>query len=309
MMENMEKILIIDDEIGNLNMLKTRLQHDKFDVLTTDDPFAGLGLAKENHPDIIILDVNMPGMNGFEVCRKLKGNFETSQIPVIMLTCMGDTDYKIEGLEGAGADDYLVKDEIDHREISARIRSILRRTRDSISVNPLSRLPGNRAIEAELNKRYKTGEPFVVGYIDIDNFKAYNDIYGFQNGDKVILACANIFRNEIAQTDDSFLGHIGGDDFIFISNPGTAETIAIKIVEEVATIAPDFYSNDHKKSGGINSFDREGNPAFFPFFAISVALVNGKLVPNPDLLAEIAGKIKKKLKNNGGNRYGGTELI
>ncbi len=304
-----EKILIIDDEVGNLLMLKIRLEHEDFEVLTADDPYDGLQLALEKHPDLILLDVNMPGIDGFEVCRRLKTNFETSQIPVIMLTCMDDTDYKIEGLEGAGADDYLVKDEIDHREIAARIRSILRRTRNQISVNPLTHLPGNRAIQDEIEKRIADNEPFVVAYIDIDNFKAYNDVYGFQNGDKVILLIAQIMREAVGQRQEIFLGHIGGDDYVFVCENDVAEPIADRIVRKVQEVAPEYYTAEHRKAGCIRGMDRDGNLKRFPFFAVSIALVPGIGFHSSEMIAEAAGKIKKKLKNLGGNRYGGTEIL
>lgn len=304
-----EKILIIDDEVGNLLMLKVRLEHADFKVLTADDPYDGLQLALEEHPDLILLDVNMPGIDGFEVCRRLKLNFETSQIPVIMLTCMDDTDYKIEGLEGAGADDYLVKDEIDHREIAARIRSTLRRTRNQISVNPLTHLPGNRAIQEEIEKHIASDDQFVVAYIDIDNFKAYNDVYGFQNGDKVILLIAQIMREASAQRPGVFLGHIGGDDFVFISPPDVAEPIADRIVRKVAEVAPEYYTQEHRTAGCIRGMDRDGNLKRFPFFAVTIALIPGKGARSTEQIAEVGGKIKKKLKNLGGNRYGGPEVL
>jgi len=288
-------------------MLKIRLEHENFEVLTADDPYKGLEIAHNLSPEVILLDVNMPGLNGFEVCRRLKADFATNNIPVIMLTCMDDTDYKIEGLEGAGADDYLIKDEIDHREIAARIRSILRRTRDSISANPLTRLPGNRAIDAELKHRFALGEPFCVGYIDIDNFKAYNDIYGFQNGDRVILCVAEILRSAVSVHRDTFIGHIGGDDFIFIARPEVSVDMAQKIVAEVKRVAPEYYSREHREAGGIDSTDREGNPRFFPFFAVSIALVGSSLAPSE--LPELAGRIKKNLKARGGNCYGGPEVL
>jgi len=306
---NKEKVLIIDDEVGNLHMLKIRLEYENFEVLTADDPYKGLELAHSELPDVILLDVNMPGLDGFDVCRRLKADFNTNGIPVIMLTCMDDTDYKIEGLEGAGADDYLVKDEIDHREIAARIRSLLRRTRESISANPLTRLPGNRAIEAELSKRFSGNSPFVVGYIDIDNFKAYNDIYGFQNGDRVILTIANIVRTVTANHPGTFIGHIGGDDFLFVSSLECAEAIASAIVSEVECTAPEFYTREHRDAGGIISADRDGNQRKFPFFAVSIALIPNNAVDSPSTLSEIAGKIKKSLKARGGNCYGGPQIL
>jgi len=308
-MEDKEKILIIDDEIGNLTMLRVRLEHEKFIVLTADNPLEGIKIARHEKPDIILLDLNMPEMNGFEVCKKLKSNFETSQIPIVMLTCMGDTDYKIEGLDNAGADDYLVKDEVDPRELSARVRSILRRNKESISANPLTQLPGNRAIKSELANRFLGNKPFTVGYVDIDNFKAYNDIYGFGNGDKVILIIGETMKKIAGGDEDTFIGHIGGDDFVFVTSKEDATTFAANLVKSVDQIAPKFYTVEHKQAGGIRAKDRHGEIRFFPFFAVSVALIPHDAVSGPSEVAELAGKIKKRLKHSGGAAYGGPEIL
>ena len=150
-----EKVLIVDDEVDNLSLLRMRLEAEKFEVFTAESGKEGIEKAKRLRPDIIILDVNMPGMDGFETCRRLKENIETAHIPVVMLTCLGTLDNKLRGLDG-GADDYLVRDEIDYREISARLRSILRRASATISANPLTHLPGNVVIDREIKNRLES---------------------------------------------------------------------------------------------------------------------------------------------------------
>ena len=308
-----EKILIIDDEVNNLDVLQARLRANDFDVITCSDPVEGIKVAHGENPDLILLDVNMPKMSGFEVCRKIKGDFSTAHIPVVLLTCMDDVSYKVEGLEG-GADDYMVKDQIDYREIAARIRSILRRLRSSRSASPLTGLPGNDDIMRRISSAIARKKPFSVAYVDIDNFKPFNDRYGFSLGDKVILLVAKSLQNAVAEkgSGNDFIGHIGGDDFVIIGDPYRMRQVAATAVDAVKKNAPRFYSEEDRKRGGIEGLDRHGVNRFFPFFSITIAIVDidpSRGSVTPDQIADIASKIKGKLKSAGGNVFGGYEVL
>ena len=308
-----EKILLIDDELNNLDVLQARLKANDFEVVTCEDPLKGLALAESQNPDLIMLDVNMPQMSGFEVCRRLKNDYNTAHIPVVLLTCMDDISYKLEGLNG-GADDYLVKDQIDYREISARIRSILRRVKTSRSASPLTGLPGNDDIIHKISDSIRIGRQFSVAYVDIDNFKPFNDRYGFSQGDQVILMVARFMREAIKENGNKsdFLGHIGGDDFVIVSDPYKMRKIASNAVTDVKKGAPKFYVAGDQTKGGIEGLDRHGIRRFFPFFGISIAIVDidpSRAAVTPDQVATIASKIKKELKNAGGNTFGGYEIL
>ncbi|MFP4458228.1 MAG: response regulator [Candidatus Zixiibacteriota bacterium] len=308
---NRDKILIIDDEIENLSILKVRLESSDFDVVTADNPRFGINLAKKENPDLILLDLNMPEMDGYEVCKHLKNDFVTSNIPIIMLTCMDSLDHKLNGLEG-GADDYLVKDKIEYREIAARVRSHLRRNRTNMSASPLTKLPGNVAIERKAKEIIANKEPFVLGYLDIDNFKAYNDYYSFEQGDKIIQFIAKSLVKVVRKLgrQGDFVGHIGGDDFVFITVPEKAEEIADATVRWIDKVAPQLYNEHDRENGCITAKDREGNLKKFGFIGVTIALVEY----NPDytLLSEYsedASRIKKMLKNEGGSRYATSQIL
>jgi two-component system alkaline phosphatase synthesis response regulator PhoP len=120
-----EKILIVDDEVDALTALKVALESDGYNVIEALDGFEGISKAKSETPDVILLDIMMPGMDGFEVCRRLKSDPQLSSIPVIMLTAKGEVDDKVEGLE-MGADDYVTKP-FNLKELKARIKSVIRR--------------------------------------------------------------------------------------------------------------------------------------------------------------------------------------
>ena len=162
-------------------------------------------------PDLVLLDVQMPVMDGFTTCQKIKSDLLLRHIPVMMLTAQAGVSSKVTGLE-RGADDYITKP-FDLQELIARIRTLLRRTRQGLEANPLTRLPGNITIENEILGRLEAHQPFAVLYLDLNSFKAYNDTYGFLKGDEVIRETAKIILKE-ADKDRGFVGHIGGDDFI-----------------------------------------------------------------------------------------------
>src|SRR5688500_17866097 len=165
-------------------MVRDLLEASGHEVALAPDGATALVRLREREPDLLILDVSMPGMTGFEVCRAVKENPFTARIPVLMLTGEGDVERKVEGFE-AGADDYLAKP-FDPRELRARVNALVRLVRREGDRNPTSGLPGGRAIEEELGRRVAAGRPFAVGYFDIDNFKPFNDVFGFATADAVI---------------------------------------------------------------------------------------------------------------------------
>src|SRR5690242_14116917 len=183
-------ILVADDEDSILLMLRDALRSFDYDVVVAHNGKEALQELRKNPPDLVLLDVMMPEMNGYEVCREVKSDVFLRHIPVMLLTAQAGMSSKVTGLE-QGADDYVTKP-FEMAELVARIRTLLRRTRIGLEANPLTRLPGNITIEKEIMQRIKTNAPFAVLYIDLNEFKAYNDIYGFVKGDDIIRETARI---------------------------------------------------------------------------------------------------------------------
>ena len=178
-----------------------------------------LEAAQERCPDLVLADVMMPNMDGFELTRRLRQDPRTASVSIIMLTARGLSADKLEGF-AIGADDYIVKP-FDTPELLARIRGVLRRSRDMRAQSPLTGLPGNVRIEEEIDARVEQRLPFAILYADLDNFKAYNDHYGFMRGDQAIQATARMLDDvarEIAE-GEAFVGHVGGDDFVLVVPP------------------------------------------------------------------------------------------
>ena len=215
-----------------------------------------------------------------------------------MLTGRGEITDKVKGID-AGADDYVVKP-FEPAELLARIRMIIRRTERDLDANPLTRLPGNISIMNELQGRIDKNAPFSVGYADLDKFKAYNDKYGFERGDEVIRETARIILNAVNSfgCPDDFVGHIGGDDFVFVSHPERADNICLKIIEEFEKKVYEFYTPEDAKNGFINANDRKGQPQRIPLLSISIGIVTNQnqRLSHVAQIGEIGAELKHAAK-------------
>jgi len=267
------RILVVDDEPHIRQILKFTLEKAGYQVYTATDGEEALGRATETKPHLVLLDVMMPRMDGYEVCRKMREDFGLSQIPVIMLTAKGDQRDKIAGLEG-GANDYLVKP-YSNEELLLRVRNVLEWNIKQREANPLTGLPGNTAIERELIMRIASSVPYAFLYIDIDNFKGFNDYYGYQKGDEIIGFLAGILRRTIDKlgTKDDFIGHIGGDDFVMVTAPVRAEIMAKYIMDEFDKGAMILLNEDDVKRGYLEVRDRQGQLKRIPVMSVTMALV------------------------------------
>ena len=238
MAEARELVLVADDDEDIVRFVEVNLRLEGYEVHTVSDGEQALEAAYELTPDLILLDVMMPKLDGFEVCQRLRSDSRTKHISVIMLTAKSLSADKVVGLT-AGADDYMIKP-FDPIELIARVKSALRRSREMRGVNPLTQLPGNIQVQEQVTKRVAEGRPFALMYIDLDNFKAFNDHYGFLEGDEVIkllAACAGESMNAFAGTG-AFLGHIGGDDFVAIVDLDSAEHTAHRPDPAVGRVDP-----------------------------------------------------------------------
>lgn len=292
------KVLFADDQIELLVLIKEAIEKAGFLVLTAVDGNEALEKTYQFNPDVLILDYDMPGKNGLEVASILKNNPLYSNIPIIIVTAKSDKQTKIKGLL-MGIDDYLTKP-VDTDELIARLKMIIKRNKQVLDSNPLSKLPGNPSIQARVEKAIEKGEKFAVLYIDLNNFKAYNDVYGFEAGDNVIKTLANILVNTVMPTPNSndFIGHIGGDDFIVITSFEKAEDIAKKIINNFNQIVPSFYNEDDKKNGFIVTRDRQGNITRFPLMGIAIGIVHNLYRPIKSYaqVSHIGSELKKAAK-------------
>jgi diguanylate cyclase (GGDEF)-like protein len=267
------KILVVDDEEHIRRILKFQLEKNGYDVVSAENGEVALQLLRREAPDLILLDLMMPNIDGFEVCRRIRQNCQTSQIPIIMLTAKSDLPDKIMGLKD-GANDYLVKP-YSNEELLLRIKNVLDWSQQQKQANPLTGFAGNKAIEKELQHRIEEKQPFAFLYMDIDNFKAYNDYYGYQKGDESILFLADIIRESINTLGGStdFIGHIGGDDFVIITSPDRARHIARHIIDEFDKGSLVLMKEDDIRRGYLEIRNRLGERRRVPLMSLTIALV------------------------------------
>jgi DNA-binding response OmpR family regulator len=202
-----ERVLFIEDSPTLAQLLEISLVQAGYEVVRAGSGEEGLELARAEPPDLLLCDVMLPGIDGFEVVRVLRRELATANMSIIMLTAMANV---MEGLD-AGADDYVLKP-YDHRELLARVRSVLHRATAMRALSPLTGLPGNTRIQEELERAIGQDRRFALLHADLDHFKAYNDQYGFARGDDVLRLTAALLHAAVQAGGgaDAFVGQGGG---------------------------------------------------------------------------------------------------
>jgi len=299
-----QKILIVDDDPLMRRIVAQSLDRAAYDILEAESGLAGVTAAIEQPPDLILLDVMMPEMDGFEVIRRLRAHPLTQNVPIILLTALGEMTEKVYGMQ-LGADDYMTKP-FDPRELRARVQTHLRRSEHYLQSSPLTNLPGNHAIHQVITKRIENHEPLAVIYFDLSNFKSYNDTYGWLAGDRVIQHLSTIIvQAALSGSDrDIFVGHVGGDDFVIVTRPDAAEEIARAATQEFDRQIPDFYAATDRVRGYLEIADRQGEVRRVPFITLGAAIVTNthRRLENAVQVAQIAAEVKRYLKTLTGSQ-------
>jgi PleD family two-component response regulator len=297
------RILIADDLPDLLDALKETLEREGFRVTAVGDGKAALEEIRREPPDIAVLDFKMPKMTGFEVCAALREDPLLENLPVVILSASGTRDSKVEGLT-LGADDFITKP-VDVRELLARIRMILKRTRQGLDANPLTRLPGNLSIESRVERQIAEGRPLAVLYCDLNQFKAYNDAYGYDAGDRVLKSLARVLVERVRAGDSDFVGHIGGDDFILLSTPDKMEAAAAAVCAGFDALVPSFYSEADRARGCVVAKDRQGKTREFPLLSVAVGICHNRdrRLTGFAQVAALGAELKKAAKSKPGSAF------
>ena len=286
-------VLIVDDDPVTCAALGERLAEDGLTSESVHDGVSAVQRAISVRPQLIILDLALPELHGEQVFQRLQADHRTRYTPVVFLTASSHREDKLRHLR-AGADDYVTKP-FDLDELAARVQTALRRLRTLGGLNPLSGLPGNTAIYEEITARLRAGERFACLYLDIDNFKSFNDRYGFTRGDTLITELAEaIFGAVAAFGEDAFLGHIGGDDFIVLCTADEAEELASEIVTRFDVRSRQLHDTGDIAAGGYEAPDRRGLRGRWPLASVSVgiALSDLRAFPTAAALAQAAAEMK-----------------
>jgi len=269
---NKSRILIAEDDPHIREILHIQLDLADFEVAEACDGIEALELAEQVRPDVILLDVMMPRLDGFEALKRLRASYATRHIPVIMLTAKNRREDTLAGFRG-GANDYIVKP-FDAQELLLRVNNQLQWSRQQREANPLTGLPGNLSINEETARRLASGAPFALLQVDIDCFKAYNDYYGYTRGDDAIQALSRILAEAAGHHGEgNFVGHLGGDDFVLLSAPEHAEGIGQEIIEAFNAAVPGLYDPEDRARGYVQVLSRQHVVERFPLMSVTIAVV------------------------------------
>lgn len=301
-MHTLRKILVIYDDKEDAGRLSDILRgNGPYEVLTAQNTTEGLQTAVYEQPDLIILDLTLPPIEGYETCHILRTSTATHHSLIVMLSAQNSVESQVQGL-ASGADSVIAKP-FDQALFLACIETMLRRQEASLDANPLTRLPGNTSIARELDRCLQSPDPFAVGHVDLDNFKALNDRYGFVIGDQVIVETGRIISQAVNLAD--FAGHIGGDDFVVITVPERVGSICHAIITRFDRTIPQYYDAASRNQGFIESRTRRGAVRRFPLITMSIAVVTNleRRFRHRAEIGTIAAELKHYLKTLPGSNY------
>ncbi len=298
------RVLVVDDDDDVRDLIVAALTDAGYDCAAAADGHQALVLARAEPFDLFVLDIKMPLVSGDDVHRELRRDPRTRFVPVVFVTGQRSSrDIAVRLLRGA--DDYVTKP-FDMDELVARVGAVLRRGAELRALNPLSGLPGNVAITAELERHLEADDAYACMYCDLDHFKAFNDHHGFARGDALITRLADLLLG-IARSahDDTFVGHVGGDDFVVIVPEAEAEDLARTIVRDFDALAPTMYDEADRARGCVLAIDRQGMERRMPFVTISIGIVpiSVRRASDPVALSRAASEVKEIAKRRDGSSW------
>ncbi len=295
--------------IENATELKERLARNftresdeyKFKTIISSE----LELALRSIPDLIIIDEDNVDVNIVEFCKSIRSNEDNSITPIIVVGSNTDKNHQIDILKTHV--EYYIERPINDECFYYTIKNIIGLLTKNRGISPLTGLPGNVQIQAEMKKRLLNKETFAILYFDLDNFKAYNDVYGFSNGDEIIKFTSRTITKHIHQIQNSnnFIGHVGGDDFVAIIGRTDYAKVCQNIIEEFDKFAIDYYNDIDIERGYVEVANRRGIIEQFPLTTISIAVleVDSKVYKTTLEIGEVAGQIKHQAKTILGSTY------
>jgi len=289
------RLLVVEDDIDIGNMLKIYFSGMDFDVDVAVRGSDALEKTKQVLPHLIVLDIMLPDIDGYEVCRNLRTSMRTSHIPVIFLTQKDERSDKLQGLE-LGADDYITKP-FDIEELKLRVQGAIRRSERESLTDPRSGLPAGRLIEEQL-RRIIRERGWALLDARVNNFEPFKDVYGFVAGDDVLRFTAMLIGevvDEIGTTSD-FIGHAGGDNFIIMTTEQKAEVMKARLKERFDHEVQTHYNFMDRQQGFVQAPTADGTTVKVPFMTLSVGIVSPSMQSFADIreITELAAEARRQ---------------
>ena len=289
------RLLVVEDDIDIGNMLKIYFSGMDFDVDVAVRGSDALEKTKQALPHLIVLDIMLPDIDGYEVCRNLRTNMRTSHIPVIFLTQKDERSDKLQGLE-LGADDYITKP-FDIEELKLRVQGAIKRAERESLTDPRSGLPAGRLIEEQLRRIIREKDWALID-ARINNFEPFKDVYGFVAGDDVLRFTAMMIGevvDELGAASD-FIGHAGGDNYIIITTADKASAISARIKERFNEEVLTHYNFMDRQQGFVQAPVADGTTTKVPFMTMSVGVVSPSEYSFADIreITELAAEARRQ---------------
>lgn len=298
-------IFLVEESPAACAAERTALESAGYVTATVRSTNELLDKCYQEPPALIVMNESHTMLRGGGMLDALSNDSIFNHVPVLLLLEPGAAAAEVDWSR-VPVDDYVVRP-CDARELLARVRLILARVQRDVNANPLTGLPGNRNIMREIERRLATKQAVAVAYLDIDNFKPYNDKYGFSRGDEVLRMTARVVTHTLDALAgaDSYVGHIGGDDFIFIAVSAVMEQACKEILRNFDLIVPSFYDEEDRATGRIDSIDRQGNPRQFPLMTCTIAVIDTARtdVRHVAELGARAAEVKQIAKGLPGSNY------
>lgn len=297
------EVYIIDDDESSIVIFKELFRDEpnyKFISVKTEQ----IDIALKNIPSLIVINEDAIDRDVIELCRKIRKDEDNTITPVIVVSSNGSRTHRMRILNESV--EYFIKKPVDEGYLYYTVKNLSRLLTTNRTVSPLTGLPGNVQIHSELKKRISKEEEFSVLYVDLDNFKSYNDVYGFLKGDKIIQFTAEILIEEVRRYGQGgFVGHVGGDDFIAIVPYTETDDLCQRIIATFESKIKNFFTEEDAKKGYIEIANRKGIIEKFPLTSISIAVVavDKNRFSNILEIGDVAAQVKHAVKNIMGSSY------
>lgn len=298
-------VLVVHADHEDLCRTRRVLESAQFGVLTAASGKEALEVICAQPPLCVIIEEELDNPVSRSIIEELRADTIYGHLPVIAVI---SSEELLAGPDWSllPADDYLVKP-FTEQELISRINLAMARARRDRHANPLTGLPGNPTIMLEVDRRLRSGVGFAFAYVDMDYFKAFNDCYGFARGDEIIRMTARILVNTVKALDipDACVGHIGGDDFVFLVPSAYTTDACERFLHDFDQIVVNFYDEEDRVRGGIDSVDRQGRPQHFPIMTCSIGVVDTSIteVSHIGELCTRVAEVKCCAKKVSGSNY------
>lgn len=298
------EIYIIDDDSSSVEVFK-ELFIDEKDYKFISVKTEQIDMALKNIPLLIVINEDSINIDIIEICKKIRKDEDNTITPVIVVSSNNSREHRMKILNESI--EYFIKKPVDEGYLYYTIKNLTRLLKTNRRISPLTGLPGNVQIQAELKKNLSRHKDFSVLYLDLDNFKAYNDVYGFLKGDSIIQFTANLIIEAIRQSSmQGFVGHVGGDDYIaIVQDVDNVEELCQQIVARFDKQVKKFFNEEDIERGYIEIANRRGIIEQFPLTSISIAVVVAEKDRFANVLeiGDVAAQVKHKVKNIIGSSY------